>query len=243
MPQYSIRPNADVPFEIRHADEDLLVVDKPSGVVTQPGKGHDRDSLLNALFCEHGNALQNMGDERTWGLLHRLDKDTSGLVIVALRTRAYAALREQFESRHIRKRYWAIVAGLPVPAQAVIQLPIAEVTSTRKIAVLRRDGKQAITAYKVLASAPNVSLIEARPKTGRLHQIRVHMAARGHPLLGDDVYGKDADMPKVARLCLHAAELSFIHPSSGRRVTVQSPFPSDLTKISRRLGLPVPAFD
>ncbi|HUN81454.1 MAG TPA: RNA pseudouridine synthase, partial [Phycisphaerae bacterium] len=176
-------------------------------------------------------------------LLHRLDKDTSGLVIVALRNKAYASLREQFENRHIRKRYWALVAGVPVPAQAVIQQPIAEVTATRKIAVLRRDGKQAITAYKVLANTPSVSLIEARPKTGRLHQIRVHMAARGHPLLGDDVYGRDTDMPKVARLCLHAAELSFIQPSTGHRVTVQSPWPADLAKISRRLGLPEPVFD
>jgi 23S rRNA pseudouridine1911/1915/1917 synthase len=241
MPSYSIRPNVDVPFEVRHADDDLLVVDKPSGVVTQPGKGHARDSLLNGLFCEYGNALQNLGEERNWGLLHRLDKDTSGLVLVALRNRAYDALREQFEKRQVKKLYWAIVWGMPRPAQAVIQDPIAEITGTMKTAVIRRDGQQAITAYKVLCATKEVALIEARPKTGRLHQIRVHMASRGHYILGDDLYGDKVRSPRAPRLSLHAAELSFVHPSTQRRVTVQSPWPDDLAKFVCRVGLPFPA--
>lgn len=242
MPQYSITANERVSFNIRHADDALLVVEKPSGVVTQPGKGHEHDSLLNGLFVEHGNLLQNLGEERTWGLLHRLDRDTSGLVLVALRTRAYDALREQFEKRLVKKIYWAIVWGTPAPAQGVIQDPIAEIIGTRKTAVIRRDGKQAITAYKVLHTGGDVSLIEARPKTGRLHQIRVHMASLGHHVLGDSIYGGKVKTPSVPRLCLHAAQLSFLHPVSGHRLTIQSAYPPDLAKSCKRLGLPVPQF-
>ncbi|HUN80948.1 MAG TPA: RluA family pseudouridine synthase [Phycisphaerae bacterium] len=240
MPQYSVAPNDDIEFCIRFSDEHLLVVDKPAGVVTQPGKGHARDSLLNGLFGEYGNLLQNLGEERTWGLLHRLDKETSGLVLVALRTRAYDNLREQFEKRLVRKTYWAIVSGTPSPAQGVIQEPLAEVVGTRKLAVVRRDGKQAITAYKVLQKSGDVSLVEARPKTGRLHQIRIHMAEHGNPLLGDDVYGGKKKMPAVPRLCLHAASLSFLHPETGHRITVQSPWPDDLAKTAKRLGIQIP---
>ena len=240
MPQYSISPNEHVDFAIRYADEDLLVVDKPSGVVTEPGKAHEHDSLLNGLFAQYGNLLQNLGEERTWGLLHRLDKDTSGLVLVALRTRAYDALRDQFEKRLVKKTYWAMVWGTPAPAQGVIQDPIAEIIGARKTAVIRRDGKQAITAYKILQSSNNVSLVEARPKTGRLHQIRVHFAARGNQLLGDALYGGKVKTPTVGRLCLHAAQLSFLHPTTGHRVNVSSPWPPALVKTARKLGLTLP---
>ncbi|MBN2559684.1 MAG: RluA family pseudouridine synthase [Phycisphaerae bacterium] len=238
--EYSVKPNADVPYDIRHADDDLLVVEKPAGVVTQPGKKHEHDSLLNGLFADYGNALQNLGDARDWGLLHRLDKDTSGLVLVALRNRAYDHLRRLFEDRQVRKVYWAIVYGQPRPAQGVIQKPIAEIAGSRKKAVIRRDGKQAITAYRVLQHANEVSLIEAGLKTGRLHQIRVHMAAMGHPLLGESMYAGKIRLPVVPRLCLHAAALSFVHPGTGRRITVHSPWPKDLARTLKRLGLSAP---
>ena len=236
---FSISPNPDVLFSVAYADDDLCVVDKPTGVVTEPGKKHGHDSLLNGLFAAHGNALQNQGEARDWGLLHRLDKDTSGLVLVALRNRAYDHLRRQFEDRQVKKLYWAIVCGRPDPAQGVIQKPIAEVTGTRKKAVLRRDGQPAVTAYRVLASADDVSLVEARPKTGRLHQIRVHLAALGCPVLGETIYQGDARLPTVPRLCLHAAELSFLHPTTGHRQTVKSPWPKDLQKTLARFDLPL----
>ena len=238
--QYSVIPNADVPYSIAFTDDDFLVVDKPAGVVTQPGKQHEHDSLLNGLFVDYGNLLQNLGEARNWGLLHRLDKDTSGLVLVALRTRAYDHLRRQFEERQVKKLYWAVVLGRPEPAQGVIQKPIAEITATRKKAVIARDGQQAITAYRVLAATQGVSLIEARPKTGRLHQIRVHLAALGCPLLGETIYQGPAHLPPVSRLCLHAAELSFIHPTTGHRITARSPMPKDLQKTLTRLGLKPP---
>lgn len=237
----SVQPSEHVPFEIRLADSEFLVVEKPAGVVTQPGKKHQRDSLLNGLFCEYGNVLQNLGEAREWGLLHRLDKDTSGLVIVALRIRAYEHLLQQFKDRRVKKMYWTIVSGVPRPAQGVIQKPIAEVVGKLKRAVLKRDGQQAITAYRILQSAENVSLVEASPKTGRLHQIRVHMASLGCPVVGDALYAGKTRQPVVPRLCLHAAALSFIHPSTGHRVRVNSPWPSDLAKTMKRLGLHEPS--
>ncbi len=242
---FSIQPNPAVTYEIRYADDDLLVVDKPPRVSTQPGRKNETTSLLSGLFVEFGNQLQNMGADRSWGLLHRLDKDTSGLVIVALRPRAYENLVEQFKQRQVKKLYWAIVAGRPTPAQGVIQKPIAETAGLRKKAVLRRDGRPSITAYRVLqsvrtASGESVSLIEARPKTGRLHQIRVHMASLGHPILGETEYQGRAKLPPVPRLCLHAAGISFIHPSTSKRIGVTSPWPEDLCRISRKLGLPIP---
>jgi 23S rRNA pseudouridine1911/1915/1917 synthase len=238
---FSVAPNPAVPYRLAYADDHLLVADKPAGVVTQPGKKHERDSLLNALFATYGHTLQNLGLARDWGLLHRLDKETSGLVMVALRNRAYEDLRRQFEDRRIHKVYWAVVQGQPRPAQGVVQKPIAEVVGLRKKAVIQRDGQQAITAYRTLASAGGVSLMEARPKTGRLHQVRVHFAALGHPLLGETLYGAWRGLPRVPRLCLHAAQLSFVHPETGRRLTVLSPWPHDLASTLRRFDLPSPS--
>lgn len=241
MEQWSVRPNPAVPFEVRYEDGGLLVVEKPAGVVTQPGKGHQRDSLLNGLFARWPARLQNLGLKRDWGLLHRLDRDCSGLVIVALRNRVYAALREAFESQRVKKTYWAIVLGTPTPRQGVIQSPIAEVVGARKLAAIRRDGRKAVTAYRVLASGEGVSLIEARPATGRLHQIRVHLASIGSPILGDSIYGAAAQSIRVPRLCLHAARLSFVHPESSKRLAVSTDWPRDLETTRKRFRLPDPA--
>ncbi len=236
----SVRPNSRVPYEVRYADDEVIVVEKPAGVVSQPGKGHEADSLLNGLFAEFGPTLQNLGASRDWGLLHRLDRDTSGLLLVALRKSAFDHLLDQFKRRLVKKVYWAIVAGSPSPAQGVIQKPIAEVVGVRKRAVLSRDGQSAITAYRVLQKASDVSLIEARPKTGRLHQIRIHMESIGCPVLGDVTYNGKKPMPKVPRLCLHAAGLSFLHPVDGQRKTVHSEWPADLSTTLKRFGLTAP---
>jgi 23S rRNA pseudouridine1911/1915/1917 synthase len=240
---YSVYPNEDVLFDIAYADDALLVVEKPAGVVTQPGKKHMRDSLLNGLFARYGHPLQNLGEARQWGLLHRLDRDTSGLVIVALRQRAYDDLFDQFKNRRVKKTYWALVAGSPRTAQGVIQTPILEVVGARKKAIAGRRGKPAITAFRVLAVGKGVSLVEARPKTGRLHQIRVHFAEMGCPVVGEDVYADRHRLPAAGRLCLHAAGLSFVHPETRQRVTVRSPWPSDLVKTLRRVGIKPPTHD
>lgn len=259
----SVQPNPRVPFRVLHEDDALLVVEKPAGLVTQPGKGHARDSLLNGLFAVHGNLLQNLGAERDWGLLHRLDRDTSGVLVVALRPRAYDALRRQFEERQVRKTYWAITLGVPERRQATIQSAITEVTrGGQKRAELRHDGRPAVTAFRVLAisdsvanqtpmpvrrsRAPNqaaaneFALVEARPATGRLHQIRVHLASIDCPIAGDELYGRPSAALRGARLCLHAAEISFTHPAESRRLVVRSPLPDDLSAVLKRLGLLMP---
>ncbi len=236
----SVEPNAAIPWQLVHRDEDVLVVEKPAGVVTQPGKKHEHSSLLNGLFVEFGPQLQNLGARRGWGLLHRLDKDTSGLVVVALRNRAYDHLLEQFKQRLVKKVYWALVQGIPRPAQSVIQKPIVEIVGTRKRAAIRHDGKPAITAYRIIQSAGGVSLIEARPKTGRLHQIRVHMNAQGNPILGENLYVPESSLPRVPRLCLHACALSFIHPETNHRLNLTSPWPADLARTLIRFGLSEP---
>jgi 23S rRNA pseudouridine1911/1915/1917 synthase len=234
---FSVTPNPDVDFEIVHADADFLVVNKPSGVATQPGKKHEHDSLLNGLFYDFGNALQNLGEERNWGQLHRLDKDTSGLLLVALRIKAYEHLSEQFKTRQVKKIYFALVQGIPRPAQGVIQQPIAEVIGARKKAVIRRDGKQAVTAYRTIETVGGIALVEARPTTGRLHQVRVHLASMGCPIVGESVYAPAGNPPMA--LCLHASEVSFIHPASGHRVSFHAPIPSGFAATAKHLGIDV----
>ncbi|MBL0921144.1 MAG: RluA family pseudouridine synthase [Phycisphaerales bacterium] len=221
---------------------DVIVVDKPSGMASEPGKGQRDNTMMNALFAEFGNLLQNMGEKRDFGLLHRLDRETSGLLIVALRARAYDALRRQFEERSVVKRYWAIVSGRPPKAQGVIRKPIAEVVDEKKQkkAVISGAGKPSATAYRVLSSRGGASLVECRIGSGRLHQIRVHMAAVGCPVLGDGFYAPPEIKRMAARLALHAHLLAFVEPESGERVVVGSPFPADLRPalVGRRMPVP-----
>jgi 23S rRNA pseudouridine1911/1915/1917 synthase len=252
MPQLSVEPNEHVTFRIAHEDADVLVVDKRAGLATQPGKGHDRDTLLNGLFARYGPALQKLGAARDFGLLHRLDKQTSGLLIVGLSPRAYDALRDDFKHRRIRKFYYAVCGKRPEPETGVIELPIAErggQEGVPKLAHVTRgpDGKSAATAYRVLAStaadvgeesdAPRPTLVEARPLTGRLHQVRVHLDAIGCPVLGDAFYGAKRFARASSRLALHAHRVGFKHPVLGTTVDVRSPMPAELRRLIRSLGI------
>lgn len=239
----SITPNADVPFTIRHQDEDVLVVDKPARIATQPGKGHEHDTLLNGLFAQFGSQLQNLGRARDFGLLHRLDKQTSGLLIVGLQARAYDGLREQFEKRQVKKFYWAVAFKAPKKPSGVIRRPILEETERKKTARISSAGKPAVTAYRVLqvgTAAGHAALIECRPVTGRLHQVRVHLESLGCPILGDDIYGPKSVMHAAARLGLHAHRLVFRHPVTGASLDVRSPWPKDLAALLKRSGLKKP---
>jgi 23S rRNA pseudouridine1911/1915/1917 synthase len=240
----SITPNERVTFKVRHEDEDVLVVEKPPGVVTQPGKGHEDDTLLNGVFAVHGAKLQNLGKARDYGLLHRLDRQTSGLVLIALRTRAYDRLREAFEKREVRKFYWAVTGRAPNKPSGVIRRPILEETDEMKTARIAASGKPALTAYRVLAVGTvgerQSALIECRPVTGRLHQVRVHLDSIGCSILGDTLYGPKSLSRASARLALHAHRLVFAHPTTGETIDIDTPWPKDLSPLLRRLGIPRP---
>lgn len=236
----SVAPNPRITFAVRYRDDDLMVVDKPAGVPAQPGLAHERDTLLNGLFARVGAALQNLGRSRDFGLLHRLDRDASGLVLVALRPRAYDALRTAFEQRQIEKSYWAVVSRPPSRAQGVIRRPIAESRTGPKRARISSRGKEAITTYAVRATSPAAALLCCQPITGRLHQIRVHLASIGCPILGDRFYAPAAVARAAPRLALHAFRLVFRHPTTGVPVDVRSPWPRDLSRLLARVGLPRP---
>ena len=240
----AIRPNSDVPFGVIYEDSDLIVVDKPAGVVTQPGKGHTTDTLLNGLFSRYGKRLQNLGASRDWGLLHRLDKSTSGLLVAALRPRAYDFLRAQFEQRRVEKEYLALVRGRPMPPQGVIQARLKEIMVGVKKVIVSRSGQEAISAYRVIGAGSDVSLVAVSIKTGRLHQIRAHMMFLGHPVLGDDLYdvpeAKPGGSPRARRLCLHCSRLGFQHPTARQWREFKLPLPADLLAIARRFGLSCP---
>ncbi|MDX2132410.1 MAG: RluA family pseudouridine synthase [Planctomycetota bacterium] len=243
----SVEPNPRITFKVRHEDADLLVVGKPAGVVTTPGLGHERDSLLNGLFARHGPRLQKLGKARDFGLLHRLDRETSGLVLCALTVEAYEALREAFTSRQVEKYYWAVVFQAPKSPKGLIRRAILEYDGkapgdprTKKLARISPAGKPALTAYRTLAESMAGALLECRAVTGRLHQVRVHLDSIGCPILGDDFYGPHSARGASRRLALHAHRLVFKHPTSGERIDVRSPWPSDLRALLKRLHLPRP---
>lgn len=247
MATLSIQPNERVRFRVRHQDEDLLVIDKPSHLVTQPGLGHSGDSLLNGLFVKFGTSLQNLGKARDYGLLHRLDRETSGLLVVALRASAYDAMREAFEARTVRKFYWAVVKQAPPRGSGVIRRPIVETrgedrtgTEREKLARLSAAGKPAVTAYRLIEESISAALVECRPTTGRLHQVRVHLASIGCPILGDGLYASDMIRRASRRLALHAHRLAFTHPITGKELDIRSPWPTDLKSLLERVRLKRP---
>lgn len=247
MAKFSVPPNASIPLDIAHEDDWLLVVEKPAGLVTQPGKGHEDDTLLSALFARYGQKLQNLGAARDFGLLHRLDRETSGLLVVALRAEAYDALRRTFAGREVRKFYWAVVARAPAREKGVIRRPIQEFDAppkgrdrTMRLARISSGGKESVTAYRVVSASNAGALLECRPVTGRLHQVRVHLESIGCPILGDGLYAPPAYAAAAPRLALHSHRLAFSHPLTGAAVDVRSDWPGDLKGVLKTLRLPRP---
>ncbi len=241
-----IEPNERVTFRTAYEDEHLLVVEKPSRVVSTPGVGHEHDTLLNGLVARYQKQLINLGNVRDHGMLHRLDKETSGLLVVALNQHAYDGLREQFEQRTVKKFYWAITHKAPKENEGVIRKPISDVvkrasryTSTRTSRI-DRNGKSAVTAYRVLQESALAALIEARPVTGRLHQIRVHLDSVGAAVLGDQLYGPKIVREASPRLALHSHRLSFVHPITGETIDTRTPFPRDLRTTLKKMNLSRP---
>jgi 23S rRNA pseudouridine1911/1915/1917 synthase len=226
-----VEPEA-LPLRIVYEDPDLLVVDKPAGMPVHPGPGHLKGTLVNAVLA-HCPGLSGIGGALRPGIVHRLDKDTSGLIIVAKNDRAHQSLQRQLKERVVEKRYLALVRGDLRPDEGVIAAPIARDPRYRKRMAIVAGGREAVTRWRVLgrfvgpgSGEPRYTLVEARPVTGRTHQIRVHFASIRHPLAGDALYGKRSAL--VGRQFLHAAGISFVHPSTGERLTFESPLPADL---------------
>ena len=226
----------DIPIEVLHEDDALLIVNKPAGMSVHPGAGHPDSTLVNALLGMNKRLSRTGGEALRPGIVHRLDKDTSGLMMVAKTDAAHAALSGQLRARTVEKVYLALAAGEPREARAAIDAPIGRDPRDRRKMAVTEDGREALTRYRVLRSGGGRSLVEVRPKTGRTHQIRVHFAAIGHPIVGDALYGT-ADA-RLGRHFLHAARLGFEHPDGGGRVRFESGLPGELAgAVGEWLGL------
>ncbi|MBR4331660.1 MAG: RluA family pseudouridine synthase [Clostridia bacterium] len=213
----------DIPLEILYQDEHLAVVVKPCGMVVHPAAGNDDGTLVNALLF-HLDSLSGIGGEMRPGIVHRLDKDTSGLLLVAKNDAAHAALSRQLSDREMEKHYRAIVYGKMKAPDGVIEKPIGRSKTDRKKMAVDENGRWAKTEWKVLREYPDRTLLDVHIITGRTHQIRVHMASIGHPVLGDALYGHKR-MPDAPRLMLHAYSLAFTHPVTGERMQFTAPCP------------------
>ncbi|HEY4687929.1 MAG TPA: RluA family pseudouridine synthase [Anaerolineae bacterium] len=228
----------DIPLSIIYEDADLIVIDKPAGLVVHPSAGHDRGTLVNAILA-HAPDLHGVGGEARPGIVHRLDKDTSGLIVVAKNDTAHRELQRQFKARTVKKMYVALVEGRVEPGEGVVDAPIARDRVHRKRMAVVMNGRSARTRYKVVRYASvgetAYSLVEVYPETGRTHQIRVHFAWLGHPLVGDTVYGRKKPSLSIERHFLHAARLTLHLPSTGEERAFESPLPQDLRRVLQRM--------
>jgi 23S rRNA pseudouridine1911/1915/1917 synthase len=225
----------DIPLAIVYEDADVVVIDKPAGLVVHPAAGHDHGTLVNALLS-HAPDLPGIGGEVRPGIVHRLDKDTSGLIIVAKNDRAMQFLQAQFKARTIRKMYLALAEGTVEPRAGLVDAPIGRSTTDRKKMAVTREGRSAQTRYRVrqIYRQPDLSLVEAYPETGRTHQIRVHFAWLKHPLVGDELYGRQKPIVPIERHFLHAAALTLTLPNGETR-TFTAKLPDDLQRVLDRL--------
>jgi 23S rRNA pseudouridine1911/1915/1917 synthase len=236
----------EIPLKIVFEDEHLLVVDKPAGLVVHPAAGNRDRTLVNALLHHCGASLSGIGGVARPGIVHRIDKDTSGLLVVAKTDVAHEGLARQFARHSIERRYLAIVSGVPRAVAGTVDAPLARSSANRKKIAVVKDGrgKRAVTHWKRLDVLRDAALIECRLETGRTHQVRVHMASIGHPLLGDSVYGgvgkthrKLLNELGFHRQALHAAGLGFIHPVTKNRLSFESGMPTDMQELFTALGV------
>ena len=229
----------NIPLDVLYEDNDVIVVNKPVGMVVHPAPGHPDGTLVNALLYHCKDSLSGINGQLRPGIVHRIDRDTSGLIIAAKNDRAHLALAEQLQDHSLFRLYHAVAVGGFREESGTVDAPIARHrTDRKKMAVCRPgEGRDAVTHWQVVDSRNGSSHITCRLETGRTHQIRVHMASIGHPLLGDTVYGAKKPWPGLAGQCLHAAQLTFTHPSTGERMTVEAPLPGWFTAVLTRLGL------
>lgn len=230
----------DMDLVIAYEDEHLIVVDKPAGMVVHPAAGNLDGTMVNALLHHCAGQLSGIGGVARPGIVHRIDKDTSGLIVAAKHDKAHEGLAKQFAAHSIDRRYRAIATGRPMPANGTVNAALARsATNRKKMAVVAEGrGKHAITHYRTIEPLKNATLVECRLETGRTHQVRVHMAHIGHPLVGDPVYGRQrkplSDILRARnfiRQALHAAHLGFIHPVTGNEIALDSELPADMREL------------
>ena len=227
----------NIPLDVVYEDEDVIVVNKPVGMVVHPAAGHPDGTLVNALLYHCGNSLSGINGQLRPGIVHRIDRDTSGLIISAKNDMAHQRLADQLQDHSLYREYEAICVGNLKEDNGTINAPIGRHhTDRKKMAIDSKNGREAVTHWTVLARYPGYTHIQCRLETGRTHQIRVHMASTGHPLLGDIVYGSKKPYPGLAGQCLHARKLSFVHPRSGERMTVECPLPAWFEQVLTKLG-------
>ena len=236
-PEESTAPTAEpVPLDVRYEDSDVLVVAKPAGLVVHPGAGHEHGTLVHGLLHRFPE-ISDVGDAARPGIVHRLDRDTSGLIVIARSPEAHRVLSEALAARAVARRYLALVWGVPSAPRGVVDAPIGRSVRRRTRMAVRATGREARTGYTVREELDGgrCSLLECVLETGRTHQIRVHLASIGHPVVGDAVYGGARSGVAIDRPFLHAAALGFDHPVSGARIELSEPLPVELEDLLRRL--------
>ena len=227
----------DIPLDIVYEDGDVVVVNKPRGMVVHPAPGHPDGTLVNALMYHCGDSLSGVGGERRPGIVHRIDKDTSGLIIAAKNDAAHLALSAQLADRSLSRVYECVVKGRMREPSGTVDAPIARHPVDRKRMAVVPGGRRAVTHWEVIARYNGYTHLRCRLETGRTHQIRVHMAQLGHPLLGDEVYGRGTEKGLTGQ-CLHARELKFVHPRTGESVHLTTELPEYFLSVLGKLGPP-----
>jgi len=226
----------DIPLNVIYEDNDIIVINKPKGMVVHPANGNPDGTLVNAVMNLCKDSLSGIGGEIRPGIVHRLDKDTSGAIIVAKNDKAHISLSEQLKNHEVKKTYLALVRGIIKENEATINMPIARSKKDRKKMDVDKDGKEAITHFKVLGRYKNkYTLLQINLETGRTHQIRVHLSHIGYPIIGDEVYSNGKNEWNVSGQCLHAWKLEFIHPITGKKISLEAEIPEYLKNIIKEL--------
>ncbi len=225
----------EIPLDIIYEDNDIIVINKSKGLVVHPGNGNPDHTLVNAVMAKCKGSLSGIGGKIRPGIVHRLDKDTSGLIVVAKNDKAHIGLSEQLKKKEMKKTYIALVRGNIQENEATIQMPIGRSTKDRKKMAVTKKGKEAITHFKVLKRYGKYTLVEVKIETGRTHQIRVHMAEIGHPVVGDMVYSNGKNEFGVEGQMLHAKQLIFQHPITQEKITLTAPLPEYFEKVLEQL--------